>query len=154
MRSAGRDMESTHSTKRTHPLRNERTANATPGPCGTQTSAACRKSNSIRSRARGLEIRVAVELALVEALQRLALGERHAPVADGAFAVARQGRVELRDVVLHVLEHLVGGVTLDDLLDPPAAFIVQPHVHHVGVAERSEERRVGKECRSRWSPYH
>ena len=24
----------------------------------------------------------------------------------------------------------------------------------VGVAARSEERRVGKECRSRWSPYH
>ena len=23
-----------------------------------------------------------------------------------------------------------------------------------GFAERSEERRVGKECRSRWSPYH
>src|SRR5256885_14587679 len=23
-----------------------------------------------------------------------------------------------------------------------------------GQAERSEERRVGKECRSRWSPYH
>ena len=22
------------------------------------------------------------------------------------------------------------------------------------VAYRSEERRVGKECRSRWSPYH
>ena len=22
------------------------------------------------------------------------------------------------------------------------------------VDERSEERRVGKECRSRWSPYH
>ena len=22
------------------------------------------------------------------------------------------------------------------------------------VANRSEERRVGKECRSRWSPYH
>ena len=30
-----------------------------------------------------------------------------------------------------------------------------PHLH-VGSdqAERSEERRVGKECRSRWSPYH
>ena len=36
------------------------------------------------------------------------------------------------------------------------------HAHEVGVdtglgqlfAERSEERRVGKECRSRWSPYH
>jgi len=28
----------------------------------------------------------------------------------------------------------------------------------IGIAikdiERSEERRVGKECRSRWSPYH
>ena len=24
----------------------------------------------------------------------------------------------------------------------------------IAVAERSEERRVGKECRSRWSPYH
>ena len=26
-----------------------------------------------------------------------------------------------------------------------------PFVKHLG---RSEERRVGKECRSRWSPYH
>ena len=24
----------------------------------------------------------------------------------------------------------------------------------LGVQTRSEERRVGKECRSRWSPYH
>ena len=24
----------------------------------------------------------------------------------------------------------------------------------VGLTTRSEERRVGKECRSRWSPYH
>ena len=24
----------------------------------------------------------------------------------------------------------------------------------LNVADRSEERRVGKECRSRWSPYH
>ena len=24
----------------------------------------------------------------------------------------------------------------------------------ISVAARSEERRVGKECRSRWSPYH
>ena len=25
---------------------------------------------------------------------------------------------------------------------------------HTPVSSRSEERRVGKECRSRWSPYH
>src|SRR3989454_10224239 len=27
-------------------------------------------------------------------------------------------------------------------------------VDHPDILERSEERRVGKECRSRWSPYH
>src|SRR2546430_5403915 len=26
--------------------------------------------------------------------------------------------------------------------------------HEIDKADRSEERRVGKECRSRWSPYH
>ena len=25
---------------------------------------------------------------------------------------------------------------------------------HIDTIKRSEERRVGKECRSRWSPYH
>src|SRR2546421_4264377 len=33
----------------------------------------------------------------------------------------------------------------------------RPEPHAAGVVqhdERSEERRVGKECRSRWSPYH
>ena len=29
-----------------------------------------------------------------------------------------------------------------------------PFVSFVKVSSRSEERRVGKECRSRWSPYH
>ena len=27
-------------------------------------------------------------------------------------------------------------------------------IHAIEEHERSEERRVGKECRSRWSPYH
>ena len=43
-----------------------------------------------------------------------------------------------------------------------AGFSAPPHVEAVkdvgkiflGDAVRSEERRVGKECRSRWSPYH
>ena len=39
------------------------------------------------------------------------------------------------------------------------ATIVKVHRHGQGAkgglkARRSEERRVGKECRSRWSPYH
>src|SRR3989454_3467433 len=27
-------------------------------------------------------------------------------------------------------------------------------IDHIRLDKRSEERRVGKECRSRWSPYH
>src|SRR5256886_9773535 len=40
-----------------------------------------------------------------------------------------------------------------------AEFIIVDSFSHEwmgknGVLQRSEERRVGKECRSRWSPYH
>ena len=46
-----------------------------------------------------------------------------------------------------VLAVLVGGGWLihrqEQLGAPPAGLLL-----------RSEERRVGKECRSRWSPYH
>src|SRR5476649_3011829 len=36
-----------------------------------------------------------------------------------------------------------------------AATGIDPEVHKTGLYWlRSEERRVGKECRSRWSPYH
>ena len=31
---------------------------------------------------------------------------------------------------------------------------VKSPVPMISKEERSEERRVGKECRSRWSPYH
>ena len=45
-------------------------------------------------------------------------------------------------------EKPVHGVCVDD-------FYMGEHEVTVGeFRERSEERRVGKECRSRWSPYH
>src|SRR5256886_15746157 len=42
---------------------------------------------------------------------------------------------------------------------PPSMTIVSPVIHDEAsearkMHGRSEERRVGKECRSRWSPYH
>src|SRR2546428_10988350 len=41
---------------------------------------------------------------------------------------------------------------------PPQGMTVSPGATDasaiVGFVSRSEERRVGKECRSRWSPYH
>src|SRR3989442_6806615 len=53
---------------------------------------------------------------------------------------------------------LSGGVALAlqvTGLRNPAGFIVDPTTGNYFISnERSEERRVGKECRSRWSPYH
>ena len=44
-----------------------------------------------------------------------------------------------------------GGIVLPDAAkEKPAEGIVLA----LGEGKRSEERRVGKECRSRWSPYH
>ena len=53
--------------------------------------------------------------------------------------------------------HGVGGK--DGLVLPEDGFAGGEGAGHVqqalvGAAPRSEERRVGKECRSRWSPYH
>src|SRR3989475_13037001 len=36
----------------------------------------------------------------------------------------------------------------------PVHKVAEKHGLHFYVMDRSEERRVGKECRSRWSPYH
>ena len=40
---------------------------------------------------------------------------------------------------------------------PTSKFIETPDIYiyiYIYIYIRSEERRVGKECRSRWSPYH
>ena len=52
----------------------------------------------------------------------------------------------------------IGQSTVDLVRRAPEKFRVEALTAHSNVAElaklRSEERRVGKECRSRWSPYH
>src|SRR5256885_14060780 len=40
------------------------------------------------------------------------------------------------------------------LITPMAQCLSAPDPARAGGGERSEERRVGKECRSRWAPYH
>ena len=51
----------------------------------------------------------------------------------------------------------LGGVLAWALIQPPEIIVLVLSCIGFGMvspAERSEERRVGKECRSRWSPYH
>src|SRR2546429_6448481 len=69
---------------------------------------------------------------------------------------------ELRDQRAAFLENLKRELTVVARIES-----IQPGTHHRncpaarfqraamrGRIDRSEERRVGKECRSRWSPYH
>ena len=50
-----------------------------------------------------------------------------------------------------ILENSVGGAVLKIT---ETALGTDYHIQGVVMINRSEERRVGKECRSRWSPYH
>ena len=50
---------------------------------------------------------------------------------------------------------LIGRARRDGLVDLHVHDLRSwTHDRHRTVDDRSEERRVGKECRSRWSPYH
>ena len=71
------------------------------------------------------------------------------------IVIGADGEVQVLDLLVELGVILLdargedGGV-LDGLL-----LVSQGHEGaHVLVLTRSEERRVGKECRSRWSPYH
>ena len=54
----------------------------------------------------------------------------------------------------------MGGLTIlpdcvvDDIAVSEETFLLLPGGNTWDDPMRSEERRVGKECRSRWSPYH
>ena len=55
----------------------------------------------------------------------------------------------------------IGGITeatnmVTSYFDPGTKLIyaIGAVIGLIGGVKRSEERRVGKECRSRWSPYH
>ena len=53
------------------------------------------------------------------------------------------------------VEDIIKEVYKDAPLDGNPYFDIFPNAKAIDeVVKRSEERRVGKECRSRWSPYH
>jgi len=75
-------------------------------------------------------------------------------------AIVPQARLERVFVALKELD--LGGLTYFD--SKGRGQVPRPSMHsgrgtsnytpEFNVNARSEERRVGKECRSRWSPYH
>ena len=77
---------------------------------------------------------------------------KDAGIAKGTFYLYFKDKYELQDVLLAKTSHELFSKACKeatqqqfDRLDDKIVFIID---------SRSEERRVGKECRSRWSPYH
>jgi len=72
----------------------------------------------------------------------------------------RQAKAILRDVrqagIRTAPARHVAGMERNELALATALALYTPHLEalYPRTFPRSEERRVGKECRSRWSPYH
>src|SRR5260370_26920251 len=69
----------------------------------------------------------------------------------------RAWAVGLRRLATHALcQQPTHGAEIGCAREEARTRLLQPAKQRVlhCVADRSEERRVGKECRSRWSPYH
>ena len=84
---------------------------------------------------------------LVQTLQDEGVGRMAVAFLDEAIALRQKG-IDRCDIMLL-------GVTLTDQIPEIVEWDIEPTVDSLDFARsRSEERRVGKECRSRWSPYH
>src|SRR3712207_9284587 len=58
------------------------------------------------------------------------------------------------EALVRNIQATVNKLTISDEERPVGIQIYGRTVEDMVEAARSEERRVGKECRSRWSPYH
>src|SRR3712207_9431579 len=70
----------------------------------------------------------------------------------GAF-IANHAQALGHELVEDTYQQLFLGAVLARLLGGNGRALVDTYGAD-GIVVRSEERRVGKECRSRWSPYH
>ena len=66
---------------------------------------------------------------------------------------------DMNDFRKYAVGHLgINSMVLDGVIRAQSQYlnpyILEERQLNVTQMDRSEERRVGKECRSRWSPYH
>ena len=107
-----------------------------------------------------------------ESLRKLTLEESY-ELAEAIILEDMDGiRGELGDLLLHIVFYAKIAsedryFSMEDVIHGICKKLIHRHPHIYGEVKvtnaddvkhnwenRSEERRVGKECRSRWSPYH
>ena len=76
--------------------------------------------------------------------------------AKDIFDAAKEGDTFAKERVDDLGQKLALAAGNIALMVDPEVFVIGGGVSRAGqiLLDRSEERRVGKECRSRWSPYH
>src|SRR5215475_15724235 len=94
----------------------------------------------------------ATRAALVDATGQLILDEGYSFFFQAEDGIRDFHVTGVQTCALPIFQQqVVAGIELVRL---GQAEIAAQQIGHCAVAGRSEERRVGKECRSRWSPYH
>src|SRR5256885_14065565 len=74
---------------------------------------------------------------------------------DGGRDILRAAEVTADPLLRRLyLEHAIDELHHGDLFRQRGAALLRTRATRSKTLFRSEERRVGKECRSRWSPYH
>jgi len=83
------------------------------------------------------------------------IGNRHVVLDHGPFDLGNRYQIEVSDTVLNTAgDNIAGGWTSPEIVIENDGCLADAVWVDPALATRSEERRVGKECRSRWSPYH
>src|SRR6266436_72158 len=88
----------------------------------------------------------------------LAVARREATEMSNSAALRHLGYARSRRRTQQLLARPVEAQLAQELhrctAEKAAEMLMQGAARHTANRCRSEERRVGKECRSRWSPYH
>jgi len=108
------------------------------------------KNKSVIVTGAGRGIGLAIARRFVEEGSRVMLTDIHKGQAEEVISLAKKtgGQAIYRDVDVSLKRQV------DEMIDAAAEAFGQLDVMINNAGIRSEERRVGKECRSRWSPYH
>ena len=70
------------------------------------------------------------------------------------YELSKELNLKNSDIVEYLQSKNVDVKSHSSSIDDNAIDMVKKHFGKGTTVQRSEERRVGKECRSRWSPYH